>query len=215
MATKRRTLKTILQSTTSRKAFRLVSRDELTRVGLSHNTKLLVPKTLKRVTLKTVTIKPSELSKVAKARGAKREKLLERAASKIASVKKTATQQTVKRQKRRDTKIETAAKQTSNTPASYRTFVTIDGRSHRPMMQGSNLDKLNEHHAAIWQWLHGTHSTSELEAWAHKYPDATVYDVNGHAYRIPKNTREFENSYGRMSKKGRKDTNKKYQEDAA
>jgi hypothetical protein len=105
MATKRRTLRTILQGSASRKALRLVSKDELTRVGLSPNTKLLVPKTLKRVTLKTATIKPSELSKVAKARGAKREKLLQRAASKIVSVNKTATQQTVKRQKRRDTQL--------------------------------------------------------------------------------------------------------------
>ena len=83
MAAKRRTLRTILQSSASRKSFRFVSKDELTRVGLSPNTKLLVPKGLKRVTIKTAAIKPSELKKVAKARGAKREKLLERAASKI------------------------------------------------------------------------------------------------------------------------------------
>jgi hypothetical protein len=112
MATKRRTLKTILQSSVSRKALRFVTRDELTRVGLSPNTKLLVPKTLKRVTKKTAAIKPSELKKVGNSRGAKREKLLERAASKVISLDKTATQQTVKTQKRRDTEFSNAEKQT-------------------------------------------------------------------------------------------------------
>jgi hypothetical protein len=111
MATKRRTLKTILQSSASRKALRFVTRDELTRVGLSPNTKLFVPKTLKRVTKKTAAIKPSELKKVGKSRGAKREKLLQRAASKIVTLDKTATQQTVKRQKRRDTEFSNAEKQ--------------------------------------------------------------------------------------------------------
>src|ERR1700723_2373711 len=57
MAAKRRTLRTILQSSASRKSFRFVSKDELTRVGLSPNTKLLVPKGLKRVTIKTATNK--------------------------------------------------------------------------------------------------------------------------------------------------------------
>src|ERR1700722_10723000 len=104
MAAKRRTLRTILQSSASRKAFRFVSKDELTRVGLSPNTKLLVPKGLKRVTIKTAAIKPSELKKVAKARGAKREKLLERAASKIVKLanaeKTTATNKRAVRQER-------------------------------------------------------------------------------------------------------------------
>ena len=112
MATKRRTLKSILQNSASRKALRFVTRDELTRVGLSPNTKLLVPKTLKRVTKKTAAIKPSELKKVGNSRGAKREKLLERAASKVITLDKTATQQTVKRQKRRDTEFSNAEKQT-------------------------------------------------------------------------------------------------------
>jgi hypothetical protein len=102
---KRRTLRSILLNSASRKSFRLVSRHELTRVGLNPNTKLLVPKTLKRVTPRTVAIRPSELSKVAKTRGAKREKALERAASKIVNLDKTASQQTVKRQKRRDTEF--------------------------------------------------------------------------------------------------------------
>jgi hypothetical protein len=110
---KHRTLRSILLNSASRKSFRLISRDELTRVGLSPNTKLLVPKTLKRVTLKTVAIKPSELSKVAKTRGAKREKALERAASKIVSLEKTASQQIVKRQKRRDTEFSKAEKKTA------------------------------------------------------------------------------------------------------
>jgi hypothetical protein len=111
MATKRRTLRTILQSSASRKSFRFVSKDELTRVGLSLNTKLLVPKTLKRITKKTAAIKPSELKKVGKARGAKREKLLERAASKIIKLDKASSQQTVKRQKRRDTEFVKAERQ--------------------------------------------------------------------------------------------------------
>jgi hypothetical protein len=110
---KRRTLKTILLNSASRKSFRFVSRDELTRVGLTPSTKLLVPKTLKRVTKKTAAIKPSELSKVAKARGAKRDKALERAASKIVTLDKTATQQTVRRQKRRDTEFSNAEKTTA------------------------------------------------------------------------------------------------------
>jgi hypothetical protein len=112
MAT-RRTLRTTLQTTTSRKAFRFVSSDELTRVGLSPNTKLLVPKTLKRVTKKTAAIKPSELKKVGKARGAKREKLLQRAASKIVKLDKVSSQQTVRRQKRRDTEFLQAEKTTA------------------------------------------------------------------------------------------------------
>jgi hypothetical protein len=112
MAT-RRTLRTILQTTTSRKAFRFVSSDELTRVGLSPNTKLLVPKTLKRVTKKTVAIKPSELSKASKVRGSKRDKALERAATKITSLDKAASQQTVRGQKRRDTSFANAEKQTA------------------------------------------------------------------------------------------------------
>jgi hypothetical protein len=111
---KRRTLRSILLNSASRKSFRLVSRHELTRVGLSPNTKLLVPKTLKRVTSKTVGIKPSELSKLAKLRGAKREKALERAASKIVNLDKTASQQTVKRQKRRDTEFSKADKTATN-----------------------------------------------------------------------------------------------------
>jgi hypothetical protein len=110
---KRGTLRSILLNSASRKSFRFVSRDELTRVGLSPNTKLLVPKTHKRVTLKTVAIKPSELSKVAKVRGAKREKALERAASKIVSLDKTASQQTVNRQKRRDTEFSKVEKKTA------------------------------------------------------------------------------------------------------
>jgi hypothetical protein len=113
MAAKRRTLRTILQSTASRKSFRFVSKDELTRVGLSPNTKLLVPKTLKRVTKNTEAIKPSELKKVGKSRGAKREKLLERAASKIVKLDKASSQQTVKRQKRRDTEFVKAEKSTA------------------------------------------------------------------------------------------------------
>jgi hypothetical protein len=113
MATKRRTLRTILQNTASRKAFRFVTRDELTRVGLSPNTKLLVPKTLMRVTKKTAAIKPSELKKVAKTRGVKRDKALERAASKIVKLDKTASQQIVKRQKRRDTEFSKAEKTTA------------------------------------------------------------------------------------------------------
>ena len=102
-----------------------------------------------------------------------------------------------------------------NTPPSYRALVTIDGKSHRPMLQGENLDKLNEHHYAVWQWLHHTHNHAALEEWARKYPDAAVYDVNGTAYRIPKNAAEYERAYGRINKKGRKDTNKKYAEDQA
>jgi hypothetical protein len=73
-----------------------------------------------------------------------------------------------------------------NTPASYRALVTIDGKSHRPMLQGGNLDKLNEHHYAVWHWLHHTHNPAALEDWERKYPDARVYDVNGIAYRVPK-----------------------------
>jgi hypothetical protein len=92
----------------------------LTRVGLSANTKLLVPKTLKRVTKKTAAIKPSELKKVGKARGAKREKLLERAASKIIKLDKAATQQTVKRRKRRDTEFSSAEKQTATNNSATR-----------------------------------------------------------------------------------------------
>jgi hypothetical protein len=120
MATKRHTLRTILQGSASRKALRLVSKDELTRVGLSPNTKLLVPKTLQRVTLKTVTIKPAELSKAAKARGPKRDKLLQRAASKIVGVDKTATQQTVRRQKRRGNTFANAEKITATTKCAVR-----------------------------------------------------------------------------------------------
>jgi hypothetical protein len=108
----RRTLRSILLNSASRKSFRFVSRDELTRVGLSPNTKLLEPKTLKRVTSKTVAIKPSELSTVAKTRGAQRETALERAASKIVSLDKTASQKTVKRQKRRDTEFSKAENKT-------------------------------------------------------------------------------------------------------
>jgi hypothetical protein len=113
MATKRRTLRTILQGSASRKALRFVSKDELTRVGLGPNTKLLVPKTLKRVTKKTAAIKPSELKKVGKSRGAKREKLLERAASKIIKLDKASSQQTVKRQKRHDAEFIKAEKSTA------------------------------------------------------------------------------------------------------
>ena len=120
MAARRRTLRTILQSTASRKSFRFVSKGELTRVGLSPNTKLLVPKGLKRVTIKTAAIKPSELKKVAKARGAKREKLLERAASKIVKLDKAASQQTVKRQKRRDTTLANAEKTTATNKRAVR-----------------------------------------------------------------------------------------------
>jgi hypothetical protein len=110
---KRRTLRTILQSTASRKAFRFVTRDELTRQGLNPNTKLLVPKELKRFTKKSPAIKSSDLSKVAKTRGVKREKALERAAPKIVNADKLATQQTVKRQKRRDTQFSNAEKTTA------------------------------------------------------------------------------------------------------
>jgi hypothetical protein len=113
MAAKRRTLKTILLNSASRKSFRLVTRDELARVGLSPNTKLLVPKTLMRVTRKTAAIKPSELKKVTKTRGSKREKALERAASKIVKLDKTVTQQTVKRQKRRDSTFSNVEKATA------------------------------------------------------------------------------------------------------
>jgi hypothetical protein len=120
MAAKRRSLKTILQSTTSRKAFRLVTKDELTRVGLSANTKLLVPKTLMRVTKKTAAIKPSELKKVGKARGAKREKLLERAASKIVKLDKVSSRQTVKRQKRRDATFSNDEKAAATTKRAVR-----------------------------------------------------------------------------------------------
>ena len=122
---KRRTLRSILLNSASRKSFRLVSRHELTRVGLSPNTKLLVPKTLKRVTSKTAAIKPSELSKVARTRGAKREKALERAASKIVSLDKTASQQTVNRQKRRDTefsKVEQTNKRVASQPRRSQEF---------------------------------------------------------------------------------------------
>jgi hypothetical protein len=112
MAAKRRTLKTILLDSASRKSFRLVTRDELTRVGLNPNTKLLVPKLLKRVTKKTAAIKPSELSKVAKTRGAKRDKALERAAAKIVTLDKSASQQIVKRQKRRNTEFSSAQEKT-------------------------------------------------------------------------------------------------------
>src|ERR1700730_14768118 len=105
---KRRTLRTILQSTASRKAFRFVTRDELTRQGLNPNTKLLVPKELKRFTKKSPAVKSSDLSKVAKTRGVKREKALERAAPKIVNADKLATQQTVKRRKRRDTQFSNA-----------------------------------------------------------------------------------------------------------
>jgi hypothetical protein len=110
---KHRTLRSTLLNSASRKSFRLVSRDELTRAGLSLNTKLLVPKTVKRVTLKTVAITPSELRKIAKTRGAKRDKALERAASKIVSLNETASQQTVKRQKRRNTEFSKVEKKTT------------------------------------------------------------------------------------------------------
>ena len=109
---KRRTLRTILLNTAGRTAFRFITKDELKRVGLSPNTKLLVPKTQKRVTKNTPVIKPYELRKVSKARGVKREKALERAASKIVSLDKTASTQTVRRQKRRDAGYAKAEKQT-------------------------------------------------------------------------------------------------------
>jgi hypothetical protein len=117
---KRRTLRSILLNSASRKSFRFVSRNELTRVGLSPNTKLLVPKTLKRVTKKTAAIKPSELSKVAKTRGTKRDKALERAASKIVSLDKSASQQTVRRQKRRDTEFSNAERTTATSKRAVR-----------------------------------------------------------------------------------------------
>jgi hypothetical protein len=117
---KRRTLRTILLNSASRKSFRFVTRDELTRVGLSPNTKLLVPKTLKRVTKKTTAIKPSELSKVANTRGTKRDKALERAASKIVKLDKAATQQTVRKRKRRDTEFSKAEKATTTNKRSSR-----------------------------------------------------------------------------------------------
>jgi hypothetical protein len=111
--------------------------------------------------------------------------------------------------------VRSTAQVESKTPAAYRTLVTIDGKSHRALFQGSNLDKLNEHHDAVWTWIHnGNHDTSYLEAWEKKYPDATVYDATGKAYRIPKNTTEHNNAYRKMSKKGRKTTHKKYSEDA-
>ena len=57
---------------------------------------------------------------MAKARGAKREKLLERAASKIVKLDKAASQQTVKRQKRRDTTLANAEKITATNKRAVR-----------------------------------------------------------------------------------------------
>ena len=205
MARRRTLIHSTLLNTASRKAFRYVSKDELQRIGLNANTKLLVPKTQKRVTKNTQTIPQAVLKAVSKTRGVNRDKALERAASKIVSLDNAASKQTVQRQKRRDasfTKAETTpgsksggrvspVKQPiSNTPASYRALVTIDGRAHRPLLEGSNLDKLNEHHRAIWLWLYGENdSTRALEGWERKYPDATVYDTNGALISSPQKYR--------------------------
>ncbi len=113
MAKSRSLIHSTLSNTASRKAFRYVSKDELKRIGLNTNTKLLVPKTQKRVTKNTKAIPQSVLKAVSRTRGAKREKTLEKAASKIVSLDNAASKQTVQRQKRRDAAITKTEKQST------------------------------------------------------------------------------------------------------
>ncbi len=118
MAKARSLLDRLLLKTARRKAFRPVSKDELERIGLNTNTKLFVPKSQKRVTKATKAIPQAVLNAVSKSRGAKRDKALELAASKIVSLDKAASAQTVKRQKRRDAALEKVAKQRRARPPS-------------------------------------------------------------------------------------------------
>lgn len=120
MARRRTLIHSTLLTTASRKAFRFVSKDELKRIGLNTNTKLLVPKRQKHVAKKTQTIPQSVLNAVSKTRGAKRDKALELAASKIVALDKAASAQTVKRQKRRDAALEKVAEQRRAQPSAPR-----------------------------------------------------------------------------------------------